>query len=60
MFGWLFASPAERRLLGSRPLKGPTPWIIAIMTFSIMIVAAAGLALTETSGRLATHVEARY
>ena len=60
MFAWLFASPSERRLLGSRPLQGPTPWIIAIMTFSIMIVAAAGLALTETSARVAAGVHARY
>ena len=33
MLGWLFASPAERRLLGGAPLRGPTPWVIAIMMF---------------------------
>jgi hypothetical protein len=33
MLDWLFASPAERRLLGVKPLRGPTPWVIAIMTF---------------------------
>jgi cell division transport system permease protein len=60
MFGWLFTSPAERRLLGSRPLKGPTPWVIAIMTFSIMIVAAAGLALAETAQRVSEGAAARY
>jgi len=60
MFDWLFASPAERRLLGTRPLSGPTPWVIAIMTFSIMIVAAAGLALADTASRVATGVQARY
>lgn len=57
---WLFTSPAERRLLGARPLKGPTPWLIAIMTFAILIVAAAGLALTETSAKVAEGVKARY
>jgi cell division transport system permease protein len=60
MFDWLFASPAERRLLGIRPLRGPTPWVIAIMTFSIMIVAAAGLALADTASRVATGAQARF
>lgn len=60
MFDWLFASPAERRLLGTRPLSGPTPWVIAIMTFSIMIVAAAGLALADTASRVAAGMQARY
>ena len=60
MFAWLFTSPPERRLLGTRPLQGPTPWVIAIMTFSIMIVAAAGLALAEAAGLVAAGAEARY
>ena len=60
MFGWLFTAPSERRLLGTRPLQGPTPWVIAIMTFSIMIVAAAGLALADTAGLVAAGAEARY
>jgi cell division transport system permease protein len=60
MFGWLFTSPAERRLLGTRPLQGPTPWLIAIMTFSIMIVAAAGLALAGTAQRMSSGAAARY
>ena len=60
MFGWLFTSPAERRLLGTRPLQGPTPWLIAIMTFSIMIVAAAGLALAGTAQRVSSGAAARY
>ena len=60
MFGWLFAAPAERRLLGGRPLRGPTPWVIAIMTFAIMIVAAAGLALAETASVVASGTQARF
>ncbi len=60
MFAWLFTAPSERRLLGSRPLKGPTPWVIAIMTFAIMIVAAAGLALAATAARVAAGAEARF
>lgn len=59
MLKWLFASPSDRRMLdgGSR---GPTPWLIAIMSFSIMIVAAAGLALANTAGLLTRAIEARY
>ena len=57
---WLFAAPAERRLLGVRPLRGPTPWVIAIMCFSMLIVAAAGLALAGTAGMVAKGVESRF
>jgi cell division transport system permease protein len=60
MLDWLLVPPAERRLLGSRPLKGPTPWVIAIMCFSMMIVAAAGLALANTASLVAASVDARY
>jgi cell division transport system permease protein len=60
MLGWLFASPAERRLLGSGKLRGPTPWVIAIMSFSIVIVAAAGLTLANTAALVARSAESRY
>jgi cell division transport system permease protein len=60
MLGWLFASPAERRLLGEGRLRGPTAWVVAIMSFSIMIIAAAGLALANTAGVLSNAIEARY
>lgn len=60
MLDWLFASPAERRLLGGGRLRGPTPWVVAIMSFSIMIIAAAGLALANTAGVLSRAIEARY
>ncbi|HET7606236.1 MAG TPA: hypothetical protein VFK28_09225 [Sphingomicrobium sp.] len=60
MLNWLFASPAERRLLGSSRFRGPTPWVIAIMSFSIMIIAATGLALANTAGALGEAIEARY
>jgi Cell division protein len=60
MFAWLFASPSERRLLGEAPLRGPTAWVIAIMSFSIMIIAAAGLALANTAGTLSSAIESRF
>ena len=34
-------------------LRGPTPFVIAIMTFAMMIVAAAGLALSNAAGLVA-------
>lgn len=60
MFAWLFASPADRRLLGSGQLRGPTPWVIAIMSFSIVIIAATGLALANMTSVLTGAIEARY
>ena len=60
MVDWLFPSPAERRLLGAGRLRGATPWVIAIMSFTIVIVASAGLALANTAGLVAKSAERRY
>lgn len=60
MLGWLFASPPERRLLGGPPLRGPTPWVIAIMSFSILVIAASGFALANTAGLLSAALHGRY
>lgn len=60
MLDWLFASAADRRLLGTTRFRGPTPWVIAIMSFSIMIIAATGLALANTASSLTRTMEARY
>jgi cell division transport system permease protein len=58
--GWLFASPYERRLLGGPPLRGPTPWVIAIMSFTILIIAASGLALANSASLLGNAINGRY
>ncbi len=60
MFAWLFPSPADRRLLGAGRLRGATPWVIAIMSFTIVIVAAAGLALANTARVVGKSAERRY
>jgi len=60
MLSWLFPSPADRRLLDAGRLRGPTPWVIAIMSFSIVIIAATGLALQHTGSVLTRAIEARY
>src|SRR5690349_17281482 len=60
MFDWLFVSQAERRLLGASSRRAPTPWVIAIMSFTIMLIAATGLALANTANVLNRAIEARY
>jgi cell division transport system permease protein len=60
MFDWLFASPAERRLLSASSRRAPTPWVIAIMSFTIMLIAATGLALANTAALLSQGIQARY
>ena len=54
------ASEAENRLLPGGTFRSPTPYVIAIMTFVMMIVAAAGLALANAAGIVAGAVEHRY
>ncbi|MBW0143912.1 hypothetical protein [Sphingomicrobium clamense] len=53
MSSWKLGA-SEKRLIPGGPLKGPTPWLIAIMTFVMMLVAAAGLAVSGAAGRLET------
>lgn len=60
MLRWLFASSSERNLLGAASRRAPTPWVIAIMSFSIMLIAATGLALASTAGLLTRAIESRY
>lgn len=60
MLDWLFASTSERRLLPGGRFSGPTPWVIAIMTFSMLIVAAAGLALSNAAGVVRQGTEDRF
>lgn len=60
MFAWLLASPAERRLIRTSSRRATTPWVIAIMSFSIMLIAASGLALANTAGVLSRAIETRY
>jgi len=58
--GILTATEAERRLLPGGTFRSPTPYVIAIMTFAMTIVAAAGLALANAAGIVAGAVEHRY
>ena len=57
---FLMGTEAERRLLPGGTVRSPTPYVIAIMTFAMMIVASAGLALANAAGIVAGAVENRY
>ncbi|HEY0628225.1 MAG TPA: FtsX-like permease family protein [Sphingomicrobium sp.] len=56
----LFATDAEKRLIPSSGVRGPVPILIAIMTFVMVIVAAAGLALANTASVVKAGIEHRY
>ena len=60
MLGWLFASPLDRRLLPSGRFAGATPWLIGIMLFVMMIVAATGLALAGGARLVREGIAHRY
>jgi cell division transport system permease protein len=53
-------SEAEGRLIPSSGMRGPVPLLIAIMTFVMVVVAAAGLALANTGSVIRAGVEHRY
>jgi cell division transport system permease protein len=56
----LFVTDAERRLIPSSGVRGPVPVLIAIMTFVMVVVAAAGLSLANTASVVKAGVEHRY
>jgi cell division transport system permease protein len=56
----LIISEAERRLIPSSGVRGPVPLLIAIMTFVMVVVAAAGLALANSAAVVKSGVEHRY
>lgn len=55
-----FVSEPERRLIPASGLRGPVPLLIAIMTFVMVVVGAAGLALANTASVVRGGVESRY
>jgi cell division transport system permease protein len=56
----LFVPEADRRLIPASGVRGPVPLLIAIMTFVMVVVAAAGLALGNTASIVKSGVENRY
>ena len=53
-------SRAQARLVPIEKLHAPTVAVMAIMTFAMMVVAVAGLALANSAGQVASGVENRY
>ena len=60
MIGFLAATPAERRLIPGGRLQGPTPYVIAIMMFVMVVIGASGLALGSAARLVAAGVDNRY
>lgn len=52
-------SAADRRLLPEGRMAGPMPWVIAIMMFLSILVAAVGMALAQAAGKLGDDLDAR-
>ena len=59
MLGWIAPPASQRRLLPEQRGR-PTPWVIAIMMFVTLVVAAAGLALANAARVVAAGAEGRY
>lgn len=57
---YLIVSDSERRLIPSSGVRGPVPLLIAIMTFVMVVVGAAGLALGNSASVVKSGVEHRY
>lgn len=60
MIGWLRPPQAERRILPGSPLRSITPWIVAVMSFTILLVAACGLVTARAAAELGGSVGSRY
>ena len=56
----MLLTDAERRLIPASGLTGPVPLLIAIMTFVMVVVAAAGLVLANSARLVQQGVEHRY
>lgn len=60
MIGWLSPPPAERRILPGSPLRSITPWIVAVMSFTMLLVAACGLVTARAAGELGGAIGQRF
>ncbi|WP_205504671.1 cell division protein FtsX [Sphingomonas arenae] len=59
MLSWMFPPVPERRLLPDTRGR-PMPWVIGIMMFVTVVVAAAGLAIANSASVVRGGVENRY
>ena len=59
MIGWLSPPPAERRILAGPALRSITPWIVAVMSFTIILAAAGGLLVARAASDLGGAIGTR-
>lgn len=57
---WQQSGLADRHIIGGSTLRSITPWIVAVMSFTILLVAASGLVVAQASGALGQSIEGRY
>ena len=60
ILGRIWSSGPESRLLPAEKLHVPTVAVMAIMTFAMIVVGAAGLALANAAGLVSAGVQDRY
>lgn len=60
IFDRVLAHAPDAGLLPAQKLHRPTVAVMAIMTFAMLVVAAAGLALAAAAGKIASGVENRF
>lgn len=59
MISWLSPPPAERRILAGPALRSITPWIVAVMSFTILLAAATGLLVARGASDLGAAIGTR-
>ncbi len=57
---WQQSGLGDRRIIGGSTLRSITPWIVAVMSFTILLVAASGLVVAQASAALGRSIEGRY
>ena len=60
MIGWLHPRAADRRIIGGATLRSITPWIVAVMSFTILLIAASGLIVAGAAATLERSISNRF
>lgn len=60
MIGSLHRRAADRRIIGGSTLRSITPWIVAVMSFTILLIAATGLIVTSAASTLERSISNRF
>lgn len=60
MIAWLHPRAADRRIIGGSTFRSITPWIVAVMSFTILLIAASGLLVAGAASTLERSIERRY